>query len=241
LTMVSVGPAAVAAAVVAKMMGVVTVMAAAKTATTAMTAVAMMAAAVTVVTVAELMEVAAMTIAIRTAAKVAATVVAVATATATATVTVTEKAVSGKDNGSANNGKGHRQQSTKSGNGRRGGSGNSDGNSVGSGNSDGNSNDKDADTNNGASMTVTRMMRPGCVLHQKTAPLSQPSLFPHRCHCRCAKILAAMATETTILMAALAVAVLKTPVATAVLWVVVHPCFFVRLACRGAPKIGQQR
>jgi hypothetical protein len=42
------------------------------------------------------------------------------------------------------------------------------------------------------------------------------------------------------MLAAVAVAA-KTMAATEVMWVVTHPCCFVRLARKGAPKIGLQR
>jgi hypothetical protein len=57
-------------------------------------------------------------------------------------------------------------------------------------------------------------------------------------------MLAATATMTmmTTVTTAVALAVLtKTMAATAVVWVVAHPCCFVRLAHRGAPKIGLQQ
>jgi hypothetical protein len=71
-----------------------------------------------------------------------------------------------------------------------------------------------------------RMTHPGCAFTAKDRIVDGG---------RCAKMLVATAMTTTLMVVA-AAAVTKTQVAIAVLWVVAHPCFFVRLACKGDPK-----
>jgi hypothetical protein len=45
-----------------------------------------------------------------------------------------------------------------------------------------------------------------------------------------------MATTIMTMVAAVVAKAAKTPTVTAVVWMVVRPCFFVRPACKGAPK-----